>query len=78
MISEFLLKGMDNLFQDKLAVSRTQGKTVFSHDTIKRNLSSVIRTKDTNHCHPIHTALQKSNLQRNLNNIQQELQAAPT
>jgi len=45
MISEFLLKGIDNIFQDKLAMSRPQGRSVFNRDTIKRDLSSVIRTK---------------------------------
>jgi hypothetical protein len=70
MISEFLLKGIDNLFQDKLAVSRAQGKTVFSGDTIKRDLSSVIRTKDVKNPSSNHTHLQKSNLQKNLHNIQ--------
>jgi hypothetical protein len=74
MISEFLLKGIDNLFQDKLAVSRAQGKTVFSRETIKRDLSSVIRTKDANNPPLNHTFLQKSHLQKNLHNIQNELQ----
>lgn len=47
MISEFLLKGIDNIFQDKLSISRTQNKNVFNRDNIKRDLSTVIRTKDT-------------------------------
>jgi hypothetical protein len=30
MISEFLLKGIDNIFQDKLAASRPQTKSIFT------------------------------------------------
>lgn len=75
MISEFLLKGIDNLFQDKLAMSRPQGRPVFSRETIKRDLSSVIRTKEVQHGSP--SPVKKSNLHRNLQHIQQEFNVKP-
>lgn len=77
MISEFLLKGIDNIFQDKLAMSRPQGRSVFNRDTIKRDLSSVIRTKESRLQTGSPSPIKKANLQRNLQNIQQEFNVQP-
>lgn len=71
MISEFLLKGIDNIFQDRLAVSRQQTKSIFTRETIKRDLSTVIRTKDSN-TNPAVSPAKKSNIQKNIRDIQQE------
>lgn len=77
MISEFLLKGIDNIFQDKLAMSRPQGRAVFNRDTIKRDLSSVIRTKEVNPQQHSPSPIKRTNIQRNVQAIQQEFQGTP-
>lgn len=43
MISDFLLKNIDNFFHDKANLKDT--KPFFNQQTIKRDLSTVIRSK---------------------------------
>jgi diphthamide synthase subunit DPH2 len=44
MISDFLLKGIDNFWNDKVDIKNSK-KPVFSRDTLKRELSTIIKAK---------------------------------
>ncbi len=65
MISEFLLKGIDNIFQERPPANGDHNRSIFSKETIKRDLSSVIRTKDS-HNTPTYSPAKNPNIKKHM------------